>query len=76
MGDELTAAGLQLPVHPDGEQRYPLWESAERAVVTGMPNSVRAVLVTRLHDAQPDQIAIFPRRRSGRCSPRSRRRRC
>jgi cytochrome c oxidase subunit I+III len=45
---------------PTVNSAYPLWEPAERAVVIGMPNSVRAVLVTRLHDAEPDQIAIFP----------------
>jgi cytochrome c oxidase subunit 1 len=45
---------------PTVNSRYPLWEAEQRAVVTGMPNSVRTVLVTRLHDAQPDQIAIFP----------------
>jgi cytochrome c oxidase subunit I+III len=45
---------------PTVNSRYPLWESGERAVVAGMPNSVRTVLITRLHDAQPDQIAIFP----------------
>jgi cytochrome c oxidase subunit I+III len=45
---------------PTVESRYPLWETGERRVVTGMPAGVRAVLVTRLQDAQPDQIQIFP----------------
>jgi cytochrome c oxidase subunit 1 len=46
---------------PTVNSRYPLWESgAERAVVIGMPNNEREVLVTRLHDAQPDQIQAYP----------------
>jgi cytochrome c oxidase subunit 1 len=40
---------------------YPLWErDPDRALVVGMPRHVRSVLITRLHDAQPDQIELFP----------------
>jgi cytochrome c oxidase subunit 1 len=45
---------------PTVNSRYPLWESGERAVVVGMPNISREVLVTRVHDAQPDQVQVFP----------------
>jgi cytochrome c oxidase subunit I+III len=46
---------------PTVNSRYPLWESGgERAVVIGMPNKDREVLITRLHDAQPDQIQAYP----------------
>jgi len=45
---------------PTVNSAYPLWEAQPRAVVAGMPKGVRAVLVTRVHDAQPDQIEFFP----------------
>jgi cytochrome c oxidase subunit I+III len=40
--------------------RDPLWEPGDRAFVTGLPVSQRSVLVTRLHDAEPDHISLFP----------------
>jgi cytochrome c oxidase subunit 1 len=41
--------------------RDPLWAPGGiEALVTGMPHGVRAVLVTRVHDATPDHVSIFP----------------
>jgi cytochrome c oxidase subunit 1 len=46
---------------PTVNSAYPLWErDTERPVVAGMPTDERSVLITRLHDAQPDQIEFFP----------------
>jgi len=41
--------------------RSPLWEKDfPVAVVTGLPESVPSVLVTRLHDAVPDHVGLMP----------------
>src|SRR4051812_22777264 len=41
--------------------RTPLWEkNFPAAVVTGLPESVPATLVTRLHDAAPDHVTLLP----------------
>jgi cytochrome c oxidase subunit I+III len=41
--------------------RAPLWSASDgHAGVTGLPVSVPATLVTRLHDAEPDHISLFP----------------
>ncbi len=41
--------------------RSPLWEKDfPVTVVTGLPESVPSVLVTRLHDAVPDHVALMP----------------
>jgi cytochrome c oxidase subunit I len=41
--------------------RDPLWTPApDGAVVAGLPTDFRAVLVTRVSDARPDHISIFP----------------
>jgi len=41
--------------------RTPLWErDFPAAVVTGLPESVPSALVTRLHDAAPDHVALMP----------------
>jgi cytochrome c oxidase subunit 1 len=41
--------------------RSPLWEKDfPVAVVRGLPEKVRTALVTHLHDAQPDHIAVLP----------------
>jgi cytochrome c oxidase subunit I+III len=41
--------------------RTPLWETDfPVTIVTGLPESVRTVLVTRLHDAEPDHIGVMP----------------
>jgi len=48
----------QIPVVAS---RAPLWEqNFPVAVVTGLPDSVPTVLVTRLHDALPDHVALMP----------------
>jgi cytochrome c oxidase subunit I+III len=44
---------------PVGESRYPL-KDAPLAIVVGLPTEVRTLLVTRLHDAEPDHVAIDP----------------
>jgi cytochrome c oxidase subunit I len=41
--------------------RDPRWdEPVPQAVVTGIPDDMRQVLVTRMHDAEPDAFAFFP----------------
>jgi cytochrome c oxidase subunit I+III len=41
--------------------RAPLWEKDfPVAVVAGLPESLPSVLVTRLHDAVPDHVALMP----------------
>jgi cytochrome c oxidase subunit 1 len=41
--------------------RAPLWEKEfPVAVVTGLPPTVPSVLITRLHDAVPDHVALMP----------------
>jgi cytochrome c oxidase subunit I+III len=41
--------------------RHPLWNGSGALVrVTGLPLRIRALLVTRLHDAEPDYIADDP----------------
>jgi len=48
----------QIPVVAS---RTPLWErDFPTAVVTGLPDLVPSVLVTRLHDAEPDHVALMP----------------
>jgi cytochrome c oxidase subunit I+III len=41
------------------ESRYPLKE-APLAEVVGLPTQIRALLTTRLHDAEPDHVATDP----------------
>ncbi|MDB6092109.1 MAG: coxA1, partial [Gammaproteobacteria bacterium] len=41
------------------ESRYPL-QQQPLGVVVGLPTQIRALLVTRLHDAEPDHIASDP----------------
>jgi heme/copper-type cytochrome/quinol oxidase subunit 1 len=46
---------------PVVRSRQPLWEPGfPAAVVTGLPDSVRTALVTRIHDAEPDHVAVLP----------------
>src|SRR4051812_35269474 len=46
---------------PVVNSRSPLWEpDYPAAIVTGLPDSVRTVLVTRMHDAAPDHVGIMP----------------
>jgi len=46
---------------PVVQSRSPLWEeNFPVATVAGLPESVPTVLVTRLHDAQPDHVALLP----------------
>jgi cytochrome c oxidase subunit I+III len=45
---------------PVVESRDPLWNGEPRTVVTGLPDSVPCTLATRLHDAAPDHITVFP----------------
>jgi len=41
--------------------RDPLWEPGfPAAEVVGLPDRVRSTLVTRLHDAEPDHVAVLP----------------
>jgi cytochrome c oxidase subunit I+III len=41
--------------------RTPLWEADFPAqVVSGLPDDVRATLVTRVHDAEPDHVNLLP----------------
>ena len=44
---------------PVVESRYPL-KDAPLPIVVGLPTEVRTLLVTRLHDAEPDHVAIDP----------------
>jgi cytochrome c oxidase subunit I+III len=44
---------------PVVESRYPLQQQPLAAVI-GLPTEIRALLVTRLHDAEPDHIASDP----------------
>jgi len=46
---------------PVVNSRTPLWEKEfPVAEVTGLPEILRTTLVTRLHDAEPDHVAILP----------------
>jgi cytochrome c oxidase subunit 1 len=46
---------------PVVNSRTPLWEQKfPMAEVTGLPDILPTVLVTRLHDAEPDHVAILP----------------
>jgi cytochrome c oxidase subunit I+III len=45
---------------PMVEGREPLWHSPDPRRVIGLPVSVPTTLVTRLHDAQPDHVSVFP----------------
>jgi cytochrome c oxidase subunit I+III len=45
---------------PVVEGREPLWHSPDPWRVVGLPVSVPATLVTRLHDAEPDHVSVFP----------------
>jgi cytochrome c oxidase subunit I+III len=41
--------------------RTPLWDADHPpAVVRGLPEELRSVLVTQVHDAEPDHVAILP----------------
>ena len=46
---------------PVVRSRAPLWEeNFPAATVVGLPDLVPTALVTRLHDAQPDHVALLP----------------
>jgi heme/copper-type cytochrome/quinol oxidase subunit 1 len=46
---------------PVVSSRHPLWESGfPVAEVTGLPETLPTTLVTRLHDAEPDHVAVLP----------------
>ena len=46
---------------PVVESRTPLWEpDFPRAVVRGLPETLPTVLVTRMHDAEPDHVYFMP----------------
>jgi len=45
---------------PVVESRDPLWQKGERRHVVGLSNEVRSVLITAIHDAQPDHTTTFP----------------
>ena len=40
--------------------RTPLWATQHPETVVGLPTGIRSVLVTRVHDAEPDHISVFP----------------
>jgi cytochrome c oxidase subunit 1 len=46
---------------PVVRSRDPLWEpDFPAAEIVGLPDLVRSTLVTRLHDAEPDHVAVLP----------------
>jgi cytochrome c oxidase subunit I+III len=46
---------------PVVSSRTPLWEGASpAAVVRGLPDEVPSLLVTHVHDAEPDHVGILP----------------
>jgi cytochrome c oxidase subunit I len=67
-----NASGLEWaapsPPPPDKVERIPvvrsrdpLWEpDFPAAEIVGLPDLVRSTLVTRLHDAEPDHVAVLP----------------